>query len=333
MSDKAYVTVIIPTYNRANYINRAIDSVLNQTYKAIEIIVVDDNGDNTPMQLEMIKKMERYKDNKNVIYIKHKTNKNGAAARNTGISLAKGKYITFLDDDDYYLPTRIENLVNLMEERKEYDAAYTSMVVVCNKKIIEYKKANLEGNLQKEMLKQKSFFGTGSNMIFTAKSLKSIGGFDEQFRRNQDLEVFVRFFRKYKIAALDKILVIKNVDDRSNLKTFDLIYNSKIKYLEVFKNDIEKYTEPIQKDIYLSNYYELVRFSAKYKNKLLNLKRIIKSTKDNNININLKFIIITFVYYINGWIHLKQGFDLIKSKFKKNTYDQDLLNFIEEMEQ
>jgi len=88
------VSVIIPTYNRAHTIGRAIKSVLNQTYQDFEIIVVDDGStDNTE---EVVKSFR----DKRIRYIQHKKNKGAAAARNTGIKSAKGKYIAFQDSDD-----------------------------------------------------------------------------------------------------------------------------------------------------------------------------------------------------------------------------------------
>ena len=125
------VSVIIPTYKRANYIKRAIDSVLNQTYRDIELIIVDDNnpGDEDRNKLEKI--IKEYKDER-LIYIQHEKNLNGAAARNTGITKATGEYITFLDDDDFYLEDRIENLVNCMEQKKDFDCLYTGVVKVKN---------------------------------------------------------------------------------------------------------------------------------------------------------------------------------------------------------
>jgi glycosyltransferase involved in cell wall biosynthesis len=92
------ITVIMPTFNRASTIGRAIDSVLNQTYKDIEILVIDDGSkDNT---LEIISK---YKDNR-IKIIKHNTNKGVISAKNTGLDKATGKWITHVDSDDEIVP-------------------------------------------------------------------------------------------------------------------------------------------------------------------------------------------------------------------------------------
>ncbi|MDQ7799469.1 MAG: glycosyltransferase family 2 protein [Candidatus Edwardsbacteria bacterium] len=92
------ITVIMPTYNRASTICRAIDSVLNQTYKDIEILVIDDGSkDNT---LEIIGK---YKDNR-IKIIKHNTNKGVISAKNTGLDKATGKWVTHVDSDDEIVP-------------------------------------------------------------------------------------------------------------------------------------------------------------------------------------------------------------------------------------
>ena len=99
-SNTPLVSVIIPTYKRPDYLDRAIDSVLNQTYNNIEIIVVDDNNPNTEGRERTEKIMRRYENNPHVIYIKHEYNKNGSAARNTGFKASHGVYLAFLDDDD-----------------------------------------------------------------------------------------------------------------------------------------------------------------------------------------------------------------------------------------
>ena len=105
------VSIIIPTYNGADKICAAVDSVLNQTYENIEVIVVDDNGEGTENQRLTAKAMEKYRDNPKVQYLVHKVNKNGSAARNTGIRASKGEFLGFLDDDDLFLPEKTQKEV------------------------------------------------------------------------------------------------------------------------------------------------------------------------------------------------------------------------------
>ena len=104
MTDKSVtVSVIIPTYNRAHLVGRAIRSVLNQTYQDFEIIVVDDcSTDNTE---EIVKGFNDHR----IRYMRHDRNRGGSAARNTGIKASQGKYIAFLDSDDERLLKKAES--------------------------------------------------------------------------------------------------------------------------------------------------------------------------------------------------------------------------------
>ena len=107
------VSVIIPTYKRAKMLSRAIDSVLNQTYRNIEVIVVDDNNPNDEYRKATSLIMENYCTDERVHYICHEKNMNGSVARNTGMINASGEFVTFLDDDDIYMPQKVEKLVKM----------------------------------------------------------------------------------------------------------------------------------------------------------------------------------------------------------------------------
>ena len=126
------VSIIMPTYKGTDNICIAIDAALRQTYDNIEIIVVDDNGEGTENQIETEKLLQKYiKDNK-IRYIRHKKNINGSAARNTGMKVSSGKYISFLDDDDDVLmPEKIEKQVRLFEQLDDgFGLVYCSGYVV-----------------------------------------------------------------------------------------------------------------------------------------------------------------------------------------------------------
>lgn len=113
---KELISVVIPTYNRGFIIENSIRSVLNQTYKNIEVIIVDDGStDNTE---EVIKSIN----DKKIRYFKLKVNRGACYARNYGVSKAKGKYIAFQDSDDIFLPGKLEKqYVNLIKNNSDLD--------------------------------------------------------------------------------------------------------------------------------------------------------------------------------------------------------------------
>ena len=108
MNNNHLVSVIIPTYKRSDMLPRAIASVLGQTYQNIQVVVVDDNNPDTEWRETTSKKMEAYADDSRVKYVCHEQNMNGSVARNTGIHESDGDIVCFLDDDDWFLPTKIE---------------------------------------------------------------------------------------------------------------------------------------------------------------------------------------------------------------------------------
>jgi glycosyltransferase involved in cell wall biosynthesis len=114
-----FFSIIIPVYNRENRIAKAIDSILNQSYNNWELIIVDDaSTDNTEKVLKIFLKDER------VIYIKNSFNKERCISRNIGIEKAKGKYICFLDSDDYHLPNHLETFYNEIHLKNEPEAFF-----------------------------------------------------------------------------------------------------------------------------------------------------------------------------------------------------------------
>ncbi len=108
------VSVVIPTYKRAHFLSRAIDSVLAQTYPNVEVIVVDDNANDAESRESTKQTMRTYENNEKVRYILSSEKLGGGPARNLGIDSADGEYITFLDDDDAYEPPKIEMQLKFM---------------------------------------------------------------------------------------------------------------------------------------------------------------------------------------------------------------------------
>lgn len=255
------VSVIIPTYARSQYICRAIDSVLNQTYKNIEVIVVDDNGENTENQLATFQTLKSYIDKEQITYITHKTNRNGSAARNTGIFNAKGEYICLLDDDDEFFPEKVEKQVQVLNQLDDsWAGAFCNSI---NRFITPHgikeqlNKVDLSKNLYEEFLFCRAKFGSSSLMLRKSVCLE-IKGFDTSFKRHQDWEFLTRILRKYKLKQVkpDKALLYyyiypQNINRPSGKKI--QIYREY--YLNKFKQDIE--SSPNRNRIYYKNYWDI----------------------------------------------------------------------------
>lgn len=214
------ISVIIPTYKRPDTLDRAINSVLNQSIKDVEVIVVDDNNPETEGRTLTEAKMALFSNEPRVRYIKHEHNKNGSAARNTGARAAWGKWVAFLDDDDEFLPKKLEMQLKTLENRgEEWACCYSKYATKkTGKEPVVYKESR-EGNLYLEALMREFHIASGSNLLVRKKAFDAINGFDESFIRNQDIEFLTRLLQKYKIAYSDYYGLIVNL--HTNHDCFD----------------------------------------------------------------------------------------------------------------
>lgn len=289
------VSVIIVTYEGSNFLERAIKSVLKQTYQNLEVIVVDDNE---PDSLERRKTEELIKKivDSRIIYLKNKNHFNGAYARNQGINVARGEYIAFLDDDDIYCRERVEECVKCLENAHDYDAVYTNVMIVTDNLITATVKAEKVGDLQKKLILNKTTLGTGSNLFLTRKSVQVIKSFDESFIRYQDVEFMVRFFENFKIINLNKYLVVKCSNGGKNIpnynkmrevqKKFDLKFEKQISEL----SDKEYYTYKLQEASEL--YCETLKARSKVSD-ILEVKKELE--KEYRVKINKLVLIKCFI--------------------------------------
>lgn len=230
------ISVIIPTYGNPRFLDKSILSVLNQTYQDIELIVVDDNDSDSEARaltehiISCFKKLDP-----RIKYLKHSRNMNGAAARNTGLSVASGKYISFLDSDDEYMPERLQKCLDIMEIASETVAGvYTGCEFrQSGVRYASYKNVK-DGNYLVETLACKFMFCTGSNLFVRKSVANELNGFDASFIRHQDYEFLVRLFENYSLKAISEILVIKN-NENPNLPSLEKQIAVKNQYLTKFR--------------------------------------------------------------------------------------------------
>lgn len=233
--NETLVSIIIPTYKGHEVIGRALQSALDQTYRNTEIIIVDDNAPDSQERKDTESVLSTFTNNNRVIYLKHQENKNGAAARNTGIRFAHGKYIAFLDDDDWFLPTKIERQVNFLENHQEYTAVYC----LAQRSGTPIETVPYEGNLTKQLLLMETKMFTPS-LMFLTQSLKALHGFDESFRRHQDYELLLRFFKAdYKIGCVKEVLLELGTGGNNNNPNSQSMLQLKKSFLDKFASDID----------------------------------------------------------------------------------------------
>ncbi len=201
------VSVIIPVYNNSPYLGECLDSVVNQTYKNLEIIIIDDKS--TDNSLEVIRK---YHD-KRIKVISLKKNSGVAIARNNGVKIATGDYICFLDSDDYWVNDKIEKQVKFMSENGYAfiygDYAYFNNGKarrVCVPKSITYN----------QLLKDTTVFT--STVMFVMKQIRKSDIYMPNIRRGQDIVTWWNVLRKGVVAhAADGLLAFYRTGNGDSL--------------------------------------------------------------------------------------------------------------------
>ncbi len=260
------VSVIIPTYQRKESVIKSVLSVINQNYESKEIIIVDDNveqefSDYVRCEIE---RLQLEHPNIRLLYIKHIKNRNGAAARNTGLFHSRGQYICFLDDDDIYLQGRLEQSIKQFShiESDKIGGVYCGFLGWNSPKndLERYS----EGDLTKDLLllNYKAHYLHTNTATYRRSAIMNLMGFDESYRRHQDFEFNLRFFESYKIQAVKEVLVKLKPEPVSNsniLKGLEFI-NLKIKFLKQFDYRISRFSEEDIKNIYQIHWADVARY-------------------------------------------------------------------------
>lgn len=289
------VSVIIPTFGDPSLLERAIQSVLTQTFEFKELIVVDDNDPQSEARRKTEAIVSSFDD---VIYIKHKKNLNGAAARNTGISFARGEYIAFLDADDEYDSKRLELCYEAISSNHgHFDGVYTGCVFYKHGQYYRSFSNVISGNHLKETLACSFNFCSGSNIFIRSSVIKELGGFDESFQRHQDYEFLVRFFEKHSILAIKQPLLLKN-DDSPFLPNVRRIIQIKKQFLEKYSYLIGKLSNKDRQFIYGTHYYSICQLALEEGEKetyKYYLKKS-KNMKQLSLSRRIKLLLLRFKY-------------------------------------
>jgi len=249
------VSVIIPTYNGSNTILRAVHSVLNQTYSNFELIIVDDcSKDNT---FEVIKSIK----DERVKVLRHKNNRGGSAARNTGIKKAKGEYIAFLDDDDEWVKEKLASQIEYLESKDhlQWKAVLCSHMILSGDKWREVIQTK-EGDLRKDIFLMQVSLAAGSCLMVRREVFNDIGLFNESYLRHQDMEFVLRYLRKYKLAVVREPLA--KIYGHSGNVSGQKMLEVKSKFLKDFEKDINSFGEETARKIYARQWLQVSKHYA-----------------------------------------------------------------------
>jgi len=206
--ERPMFSVVIPTYNRAKYLRRAIQSVLNQTCTDYEIIVVDDGStDRTRSVAASFGPQIRY------IYQK---NRGPSEARNTGIRAARGTYIAFLDSDDRFLPNKLQKNKEFLESHPDCKFLYSWYYNVRGRR----KRIDRSGGRIRDLdqfryhLYKRSFTVRTSTVVIHRSCFEEVGGFNRKYRYSQDWDMWLRLASKYMGYCQPAALVLYRRHDR-----------------------------------------------------------------------------------------------------------------------
>jgi len=221
------VSVIIPTHNRAHLIERAVQSVLKQTYDNIEVIVVDDcSTDNTDLIVDKLSSSDN-----RVKSMRHSTNFGAQVARNSGIKAAKGEFVAFLDSDNEWLSEKLQKQMTLFQESSDkvgvvYAGYFQEFNDGCPK--IEHKPRH-QGSIYKIALRE--WVADTNSLVIRKQILQEVGLFDERVRANQEWDLCIRLAKLVNFAHVSEPLSIYHMHSGPTISK-DLLLSAK-GYLDV----------------------------------------------------------------------------------------------------
>lgn len=229
MSPNPPVSVIIPSYNHAQYISQAIESVLAQTYDNLELIIVDDgSSDNSPAVIQ------NYAEKENVTIILNADNRGQSAVFNQALEIAKGEYIALLPSDDWYLPNKIEKQVQKFKE----SGSGVGLVYSKGLRYFEDTRETIEvslpaftGDVAKELITWGNFVYPVTP-LFRRKALEMVR-MDDRFKAEGEA-IYVKIALQFKFEFVDEHLAVMRDHSYNIGKNVDVMYDEVVRYWEMF---------------------------------------------------------------------------------------------------
>lgn len=242
--DGELVSVVVPTYARSEMLLRALDSLNRQTYSPLEIIVVDDNGAGCEQQLETQARVSSFSPRAGISlkYVARAKNGGGAMARNTGIEAAVGDYIAFLDDDDEYLPSKVElQMQALRDSGAAFCYAHCKTVVDGTGKEIYYRRA-CEG----VPLFEQAYCGciaATSQWLVRKDALFAVGCFTDTPSKQDSILLYKLLLAGYTVCCVSEILSLYHEDEGvARISTRGKTLVGERKYAKMIRDSFDRFT-------------------------------------------------------------------------------------------
>jgi glycosyltransferase involved in cell wall biosynthesis len=230
------VSVIIPSYNTATYLQAALDSVLTQTFDDWEVVLCDDGStDNTRSLVEAA--LPAFHGRLRYVY---QTNKGLPAARNTAIRNSSGEFLALLDADDVWLPHRLERGVALMDRDRSLGLIHGHVARIDTRgEFVEYPARPplkyLSGSIAHNIYARRAHL-ICPTILFRKECVDTVGGFDETMRATEDRDMWFRIAEKYRVGYIDEVLANYRISPNSMSRDSDRMMKWQTYFIEKHKH-------------------------------------------------------------------------------------------------
>ena len=266
MITKPLVSIVVPSYNHASFIEKCIECIVNQDYDNYELIVIDDGS--TDNSAEILSRLQKKYD----FYLEFNENQGLAKTLNRGFKeIAKGKYFAICASDDFWVPNKLTLQVEFLEKNPNHAMVYGKLLAIDEndkfmKELTKYKNRNFKGgNIFKELLLLE--FHPPVNYLYRGQVIQKLGFFREDIWA-EDFDTYLRVANKYPIGFINEYLFYYRVNNSIQSKNLDFktIYSHKLS-IDQFK-DSEYYNQAIK----LWHFRCFTWYAPFYKGKKLALK-------------------------------------------------------------
>lgn len=252
------VSVVIPTFQRNDFLERAINSVFKQNFTDYEILIIDDNVGENVYRINN-RNLENKIQNSKIRFIYNEKNLGGAEARNIGIKEAQGKYIAFLDDDDIFLPEKLKKMISVLEEKKGV-MAYSFV----KSNLGQQWKNVYNGNALFELFKVGSIAAT-SQWIILRKALIEVGGFDNTPAKQDSILTCKLLENGNEIICIEEFLSVYFEHEFTRISTSGKTLIGEINLFNKYKSIKDRFSIQEQKEIELNFNYRIFKYKIKMK--------------------------------------------------------------------